>query len=182
MLREKEVEHRMPLEIEERYANYRPPFDVAKVIENLVAPVPEKYLRGLRKVLLVDSESLSRRDRVGRTWSRKRKYDKSRILARYHYNNGASWIEIRVDRTIGQWKGKSGWLLWLPAVRQLCIGQVFYHELGHHIHRVIRPELREREDVADNWGTKLSGNFIRKRYWYLLPILLPVSWILRRLK
>jgi hypothetical protein len=180
--REENVEHKVPLEIEERYANYRPPFDVTQIIENLVAPVPEKYLRGLRKVLLVDTRSLSRKDRVGKTWSRKRKYDKSRILGQYHYNNGASWIEIRVDRTIGQWKGKSGGLLWLSAVRHLCIGHVFDHELGHHIHRVLRPEFREKEDVADNWGTKLNVNFIRKRYWYLLPFLLPASWIVRRLR
>ncbi len=172
----------MALEIEERYAEYSPPFDVTKIIEGLVAPVPEKYLRGLRKVLLVDTSSLSRRDRIGRTWSRKRKYDKSRILGRYHYNNGAPWIEIRVDRTIEQWKGRSSKWLWIPAVRYFCIGEVFYHELGHHIHRVARPEFREREDVADNWGTKLSVNFVRKRYWYLLPVLLSASWVLRHLK
>jgi hypothetical protein len=176
------VEVRIPPEIEERYANYRAPFDVKQIVENLIAPVSDKYLHGLRKVLLVDSGSLSRKDRVGRVWSRKRKYDKSRILGRYHYNNGASWIEIRVDRTIESRKGSSGGWLWIPAARHLCIGQVFYHELGHHIHRVIRPEFREKEDVADNWATKLSVNFARKRYWYLLPILLPSSRILRWFK
>jgi hypothetical protein len=169
-------------EIEERYAEYRPPFDVAKVVRELIAPVPEKYLRGLRKILLVNSGSLSRRDRVGKLWSRKHKVGKARIRGLYYYNNGAPWIEIRVDQTIDQWKGNSSGGLWIPLVRDLCIGHVLYHELGHHIHRVVRPEFQEKEDVADDWARKLNANFIRKRYWYLLPLLLPVSWVLRRLK
>ena len=172
-------EHPAP-EIEERYAKYHPPFDVAKVIRDLIAPIPEKYTRGLRKILMVDTSSLSRRDRTGRVWSRKRKVDMAGVRGRYHYSNGQPWIEIRADQTIEQWKGKSSGGLWIPVVRYLCIGGVFYHELGHHIHRTTRPEFNEKEDVADEWGKKLMGNFFRKRYWYLLPFLLPISWFLRK--
>jgi hypothetical protein len=169
-------------EIEERYSGYRPPFDVTKVVRKLIAPVPEKYLRGLRKVLQIDTDSLSRRDRVGKTWSWKRKHDKSRILGRYHHNNGAAWIEIRVDQTIGHWRGAPRYLFWIPLIRCLCVGEVFYHELGHHIHRTARPEFREKEDVADTWGRKLSADFIRKKYWYLLPVLRAASWLHRKSK
>jgi hypothetical protein len=172
----------MFIEIEERYANYNPPFNVTNIIRKLIEPVPEKYLRGLRKVLIVESGSLSRRDRFGKTWSRRRKHSKDRILGRYYYNNGVSWIELRIDRIVASWKGTPRPLLWIPAIRFLLVGNTFYHELGHHIHRTVRPEFREKEDVADNWGVKLSSNFIRKRYWYLLPVLLPASWLLRNVK
>jgi hypothetical protein len=169
-------------QIEERYAAYRPPFDVPKVVRGLIAPVPEKYTRGLKQIILVDSGSLSRRDRVGKVWSRKRKRSKQDILGRYRHNNGAAWIEIRVDRTIETWTGMPRWLFWIPMVRFIVIGEVFYHELGHHIHRTIRPEFREREDVAESWKRKLSSNFIRKRYWYVFPILLAMKKIYLALK
>ena len=168
-------------DIEAQFGEYDPPFDVVKVVRDLVAPVPERYLRGLRKVVIVDSGSLSRRDRVGKVWSRNRKYPKDRILGRYHYDNGQPWIEIRSDRAIGAWRGLPRILKWLSLMRYIMIGDVFYHELGHHIHRTIRPEFSEKEDVADNWSRKLMANFIRKRYWYLLPVLLPVSWTLRKM-
>ena len=37
----------------------------------------------------------------------------------------------------------------------------------------IRPEHTEREDVADKWAGRLGANFICKKYWYALPILIP---------
>jgi hypothetical protein len=169
------------IDIEERYNEYRAPFDVAKVVRGLIDSVPEKYTRGLKKVLLVNSGYLSRRDRVGKVWSRKRKRSKQDILGRYHYNNGTAWIEIRVDKTIENWRRIPA-PFWISPFRYLCIGQVFYHELGHHVHRTIRPEFREKEDVADRWGLKLIVHFIRRRYWYFFPFLRVAGWVYRRLK
>jgi len=92
--------------------------------------------------------------------------DKSLILGRYHpkWNGKPPWIEVRVDKTLENYPQI---LLWIPLFRDLCLGMVFYHELGHHIHYVIRPEYKEKEDVADDWQTKLMRNFVRKNYWYL---------------
>jgi hypothetical protein len=50
-------------EVQERYGDYHPPFDVTKIVVELIATVPPKYLAGLKTILLVDSASLSRRDR-----------------------------------------------------------------------------------------------------------------------
>lgn len=63
--------------------------------------------------------------------------------------------------------------LWLPLLRNIGFGLVLFHELGHHIHHTIRPEYTEKEDVAENWAAKLTVNLIRKRYWYLVPLLVP---------
>jgi len=41
----------------------------------------------------------------------------------------------------------------------------------------MRPEHLEKEDVADRWAGKLNRDFIRKRYWYLLPLIMPALWI-----
>jgi hypothetical protein len=109
---------------------------------------------------------------VGRVWSRKRRVDKSYILGRYHprSRNSLPYIELRVDKIVEGLKGK---FLWLPFLRELVFGHVLFHELGHHVHYTIRPEHKEGEDVADKWAGKLNVNFIRKKYWYALPVIIP---------
>ena len=66
--------------------------------------------------------------------------------------------------------------MWGPFM----LSTVLYHEIGHHIHAVHRPVFEGKEKVAEEWSWKLSGQFIRSRYWYLLPILYPLA-LLRKL-
>jgi len=134
--------------------------------------VPDKYLKGLNCIVLTNEAGLSRKDRVGRVWSRKRKFDKSRVIGRYHRGsrNSLPYIELRVDKIISGLKGVP---VHIPFLRDLVFGHVLFHEVGHHIHHTIRPEHTEKEDVADTWAGKLGANFIRKRYWYALPVLIP---------
>jgi hypothetical protein len=67
---------------------------------------------------------------------------------------------------------------WIRPLRELVFGEVLYHELGHHAH-TIRPEYREKEDVADSWGVRLSVNHLRQSYWLLYRVL-RVAGILRK--
>ena len=126
--------------------------------------------------MLTNEAALSRRDRKGKTWSRKRKVDKSGILGRYHGaahpRNSSAWIELRVDKIV---EGLKGAPRWLPIAREVVFGHVLFHELGHHIHKTIRPEHSEKEDVADSWAGKLNANFIRKKYWYAIPVIAPLA-------
>jgi hypothetical protein len=55
------------------------------------------------------------------------------------------------------------------AISRSTVCRCLFHEIGHHTHFAIRPEYREKEDVADYWKRKLDGYFPRKRHWYLLP-------------
>jgi hypothetical protein len=150
-----------------------PPFGAGRVVRTLLSKVPEKYFVGLDCVVLVNQSSLSRRDRKGTLRSRKRKVDKSRVLGLYHHawQGKPAWIEIRLDKTLSNVSPRA-WL-WIPFFREILIGNVLYHELGHHIHNFVRPEYREREDVADDWKSKLMTNFLRKKYWYAVwPLVL----------
>jgi hypothetical protein len=50
----------------------------------------------------------------------------------------------------------------------MVLGEVLFHEIGHHIHYTQAPEFREREDVAEDWKKRLSKIYFRKRYWYFV--------------
>lgn len=172
------------IEIKEAYRDYAPPFNASAVVRGLLRTVPDKYLNGLDCVVLTNISALSRRDRVGKVWSRKRKFSKAGVLGFYHHGsrNSSPYIELRVDAII---ESTERGAMWIPFLRTVAFGHVLFHEIGHHIHSTIRPQHDEKEDVADTWAGKLNANFIRKKYWYALPVLIPaikVYRIMRRLQ
>jgi len=160
------------VQVSEAYRDYVPPVDAAAIVQQLLCTVPEEYSAGLDCVVLTNEAGLSRRDRVGKVWSRKRKFDKSRLLGRYHGRTGKSspYIELRVDKII---RGLQGAPLRIPILRDIVFGQVLFHEIGHHIHFTVHAEHSEREDVADKWAGRLNAIFVRNKYWYAVPLLIP---------
>jgi hypothetical protein len=166
--------------VTEAYHNYAPPFDVAKVVQRLLSEVPDHQLVQLDCVVLTNSEALPRRDRKGRVWSRNRKYNAAQIRGRYHPKSGSNlpWIEMRVDKVV---RGLPRPVLWFSFFRNWCVGDVLYHELGHHIHYCVRPEHREKEDVADDWSKRLLRAFMKKHHWILFAVLGTFVWLLRRI-
>jgi hypothetical protein len=71
-------------------------------------------------------------------------------------------------------KDDIGWIRHFPLLRHQTVGHTLYHELGHHIHTLHRPEYGGRENVADKWSRRLFRGFVRHRY----PYLIPVFWVL----
>ncbi len=171
---------KLPVLIIEGYKDYRPPKWVKGAIEKLLWTVPPKYLVGLESVVLTNSGGQSRRERRRRFSSRGRRIPSSRVLAFYSpaSRRKRPHIEIYVDKgSKDPW-----WVNALPPLRETLIGTTLFHELGHHIHYTQRPEHRNEEVVAEEWCDKFTANFLRKRYWYLLPILVPAAWVIRFFK
>ncbi len=164
--------------VQEFYNEYRPPRYALRTVQILLKYVPEQYLRGLDRVVLTNQSGQSRRNRLGKVTSRGRRVPRSRVLGSYHpaYGRNPPWIELLVDNMEISLR-----LSWLPLFRQMFFGLVLFHEIGHHVDFTIRPEYREKEDVADDWRLKFLRVFIRKRYWYLVPVWRPVAAILRAL-
>jgi hypothetical protein len=67
--------------------------------------------------------------------------------------------------------------LFSPAKSAIAKPELLFHQLGHHIHRVHRPEYEGKENVADKWSKRLTRKFMSKRYWYLLPTVAPIALI-----
>jgi hypothetical protein len=168
----------LQVQVFECYRDYVPPFDSAQAIRNLLRKVPGKYLTGLDCIVLKNDAALSRKDRRGKIRSRGRKVAMAQVLGLYHHawQGKKPWIEIRVEKILAAY---SGFSFRIPLIRNIFLGNVLYHELGHHIHNYVRPEYREKEDVAEYWRGKLMTNFLRKQYWYALWLLVPLAKLLR---
>jgi hypothetical protein len=167
------ADERTAVRIVEAYRDYQPPFDATKLVGKLLVTVPDKYLRGLDCILLTNASGLARKDRLGRVWSRKRKFGKALVLGRYHGSsrNSLPYIELRVDKIAVGLRRTA--FLGITLLREVAFGHILFHEIGHHIHHTIRPQSEEKEDRADAWAGKLNGNFVRQHYWYVLPVLIP---------
>jgi hypothetical protein len=146
------------VKITESYINYVPPADYGATVKRLLATVPEKYLVGLDSVVLCNLSGQSRKLRTR----------KERLLGRYRpkWRGEKACIQLFVDQI--QMPRRS--FRWIRLLQDLMLGRVLYHELGHHVH-TLRPEYREEEHVADDWGTRFSRNHLRRTYWYLFPAL-----------
>lgn len=143
---------------------YKPHFDVTSLIVRMAESVPPKYLVGLSEIVLTDQGELPRNRRRSVTYSRKKKVRITNTCGLYHpaWKRERPWIEIFVDAILKPWE-KGLWLK-IPFLRETELGEVLFHEIGHHIHCSVCPEYREKEDVADVWKVRLQRNYARKRF------------------
>jgi hypothetical protein len=148
------------------------------MVETLLQYVPEEYLGGLQSILLTNLHAVTGRKKKQKTWSRNRKVRLVEVLGYYSpaVHTSKAFIVLNVDNMCRNWDGL---LAKLPLVRYMPVCEVLYHEIGHHIHAEHQPVYKGKEDVAENWTRKLRAGFIRKRYWYLMPILYPLGKIVR---
>ena len=57
------------------------------------------------------------------------------------------------------------------TVPGFLLSPVLFHELGHHVH-TLRPEFRDKEDVAEKWQARLEADYFRKQYLLLRALVL----------
>lgn len=160
------------VKVVEQYHNYAPPVDVNRSLEVLLRYVPQEHLIGLHQIVLTNSESLRGMVR-GTLTQDKRRIRRSECQGLY----GKGRILLIVDRIFQNIP--EIFLLVLPF-KTFLIGEVLYHEIGHHIHRLEEPGYRHnKEAVADEWKEKLLEIFLKQRYWYLAGAIRLFSPLLR---
>lgn len=144
------------VKIIENYRGWQPPFDAAAVTRRLLDRLPRRHLIGLDAVVLTCAARMSRRRRRRKTRSRGRKVPIVRCLGLYHqkWRGDPAWIELFVDNIVARLNRVA---LAPRTTRELLIGRVLFHELGHHLHATQRPEYREQEAVAERWEARLLG-------------------------
>ncbi len=159
------------------FQNYTPPFDVEKAIGRMLRVVPPNYLRGLHSIVLTNVQALSREARERKGLGRRR-VPLSESFGYYtrSWKGEPARITLLIDNLEKRW-GRS-WLRF-GILRDVALTELFYHELGHHIHRLHVPEYEGRENVAEKWSKKLWAKFFQHQYWYLLPLFFPFAYVLR---
>jgi len=164
-------------EIREFYNDFVPPSYVRKLVTNLLFSVPAGYLRGLDCVVLTNQSGAPRRHRLGKVTSRKRRVPQSRVFGRYHHahHGNPAWIELFVDNLCVPVSLHP----MIPFIRTAIFGHVLFHEIGHHIDATVRPEFREKEDIADSWSKRLERIYFRDRYRFPRPVAKLVGWTLK---
>jgi hypothetical protein len=137
-----------------------------KTVERLLASLPESHCRELAAIVLTETEVVRKR-KGGR---RSRRNRRGIILGSYHpaWNHEAAWIELVVDEIV---KDLPKALELLPLVRELVVGRVLFHEVGHHLDATLGSVGRTGEGGAEAWEARLSRRYFRQRYRYLRPVI-----------
>jgi len=164
------------IDIKENYNNYIPPFNAKKTINTLLEYTDPQYLSGLKTIILTNSSSLSHDRRRETTWSKGHKLKIVESWGLYHEtrNGIPASIELFVDNIF---KGYTRVDIFLTIAKETILGEVYFHELGHHIHYSQHPEYAERETIAKKYTKKLFLEFLKKKYWYLYPLLKVINKI-----
>lgn len=158
----------------ENYHGYVPPLDVTAAVLRLMKAVPSRRLAGIHTVVLTNQASLSQKRRKSKILARNGKIRIADVSGLYHarYQGEPAWIEIFVDETLKAWG--TGWLLTRSIRRDLALGRVLYHEVGHHIYATLRPKL-DPEVFADRWRDKLLADYVRHYYGWMAFVAAPVN-------
>jgi hypothetical protein len=160
-------------EIIENYRDYEPSPEVRKVVEELLETVPEKYLKGLKTIVLCNRAALTRDQRRQKIRGRGRQYRLAEARGAYYQatRSRPASVWLYVDNIL---KSSSSWEFRVPLVRYFNFSDVLFHEIGHHIHAVHVPVHDGKENVAEDWSRKLTQQFFRRHYWYLVPFRRPL--------
>lgn len=158
------------------FQGYTPPFNAEKAIHRMSRTVPPEYLWGLRAIVLTNVDALSRKERDRRTRGRDRTVRLGEVLGYYTpaWKGGSAQITLLLDNLEKRW-GRS-WLRF-SFTRDVLLSELFFHEVGHHIHHLHLPEYEGKENVAEKWSKTLRRKYFRDHYWYLLPIAAPFALI-----
>lgn len=158
----------------ENFRGWDPSFDAKGVVEGLLGRLPKNYCIGLGSVVLTCAGRMPRRRRRSKTRSRKRVVRVADCRGLYHHawRGEPAWIELFVDTIVGRCYPPA---LRLGPTQEYLLGDVLFHELGHHLHATQQPEHTEREVIAERWQSRLVRRQIFRRYWYWLPVYLFVG-------
>jgi hypothetical protein len=167
--------------IQEIYTEFSPPANFRGIVESLLRSVPNHYLVGLSHVHLTNVKCLNRERRHERIRSRGKQKPVSACCAVYHYqfNGQPARIEIFVDNLVAAYRYGRVYLR-LPLVRSLFVGQVLFHELGHHLGAIHQGCHAPNQKIAEEWALRLMVAFIERQFRWLNPLRPVLRFLLHR--
>jgi hypothetical protein len=133
-------------------------------IERLLASLPEGSCQGLGAIVLTRTDITANRPRQRRARTNR----KGIALGKYHrgWKGEPAWIELVVDEIITTIPRE---LRWIRIFRDRAVGQVLFHEIGHHLDAKRLSVGRTGEHGAEAWESRLGRRYLQQRYGYLRP-------------
>ena len=168
------------LPVREDYRDYQPPAWVIKTVRQLLGSLSEEHVGGLAAIVLTES-ALVRKGRTHRVAGKKLELKKCRGFYCPKSHSDAAAVFLIVDNIIA---GRPPKYWRTPFFRESHVGVVLFHEIGHHLNYTKRSVAAGQEASAEEWQRRLGGLHLRKKYWYLRPVIKPlrlmVGWLARR--
>jgi len=142
---------------------------VVSTIRLLLRYVPTEQLAGLKQVVLINTGGLSREQRREKTRARGKAINVADALAAYRPANGTepARIELFVDKILARSRPE---LASFSVVRAQAFARSLYRGIGNHLYTTSQHAPSEKEALADQWARRQTARFMRRRYWYLLPL------------
>jgi hypothetical protein len=162
--------------IREDYQDYIAPRWFQRTVERLLGSLPSAHTQGLSAIMLTNSTRAMRREQKRSS----RRHRRGVPIGRYHpaWRGERAWVELIVDRIVADIPKP---LLQVQFVRDLVVGRVLYHEIGHHLHETVGPAARGSEPSAEAWHWRLSRLHTRKQYAYIRLLVRPIRVVIRAL-
>ena len=144
--------------------------------------VGAEHLAGLKRVVLMNAGGLSRESRREKTHAHGKAIKVTDALAAYRPANGAepARIELFVDKILARYTPE---LAAFSLIRSQAFARSLYRGIGNHIYATSHHTSSEKEALADRWERQQTARFLRRRYWYVQPIVwigYPIRMLKRR--
>lgn len=142
-------------------------------VRSLLERTEMRFLLGLREVLLVRRASLPSAER-------QRHQRRAGQSLKGSYFAAHAGVPARIELYLDAIQLDQGVAAGrLRVLRELRLGRVLFHELGHHITRVVEPAHRDREAVAEAWARRLQRAAFDAKYSRYRFLLRPLRALLR---
>jgi hypothetical protein len=162
------------LPIREDYQTYTPPPWVRQTVCELLESLSAEHVGGLSSVVLTESGRISK-GKTHRVAGRKYAMKECLGLYRGRWRGEPPAVFIIVDNVIS----RRPWWFWrLPLLADTALGDVLFHEVGHHLNATIGSLAGGEEASAENWKRRLARLHVRRKYWYLRPVRKPLRFVL----
>ncbi len=149
-------------------------------VKKLLKYVPQHWLDGLKEIILTDTTSLPRKSRRQKLGDKGHRAFAGKCNGYYSQGdaNSPASVTLLMDNVMDLPK----LLRIIPLLKYFLIGYTLYHEIGHHIHKYIKPEYKKKELVAQDYNRKLLNKMMFTRYWYFVPLFFILAMIIKGTK
>lgn len=134
----------------------------------LLKYIPVKYLKGIESIYYIDINYYNKY--LGKFYKDDNLYNKKTLGLYFPLKENKARLIILLDNLIEQYSSR---LMEIFFFRTLFISKPLFHEIGHHMHRTIITDNRDKEIVANLYEIELRNIFFHKRYLFLEICLYP---------